>query len=162
VVASYFISKNAPKLGIIAEKNAIIGICFGQLPPAAAVWLNLASSPAENDTVEQAKVELAEYFAGTRKTFSLQLSPQGTDFQRNVWKELVKIPWGETRSYRSIAQAVGSPNAARATGGAIHHNPIVIMIPCHRIIGANGSLTGFGGGLPLKKQLLELEKVKLT
>ena len=106
--------------------------------------------------------QLREYFAGERKTFSLPLCPEGTDFQRAVWSELRKIPYGETISYKQLACRIGKPKAVRAVGAANGANPIPIIIPCHRVIGHDGSLTGFGGGLPLKKRLLQLESRQLV
>jgi methylated-DNA-[protein]-cysteine S-methyltransferase len=106
--------------------------------------------------------QLRQYFAGKRQQFELPISPQGTPFQERVWQELRKIPYGETVSYGTIAQRIGKPKACRAVGMANSKNPIPIIIPCHRIIGKDGSLTGFGGGLPVKKQLLELERQSLA
>lgn len=105
--------------------------------------------------------QLREYFAGKRKIFSLALGPRGTEFQRAVWSELQRIPYGETISYKQLADRIGKPKAVRAVGAANGANPIPIIIPCHRVIGKDGSLTGFGGGLPLKKRLLELESRQL-
>jgi methylated-DNA-[protein]-cysteine S-methyltransferase len=101
--------------------------------------------------------QLEEYFAGERREFDLDLAPSGSPFQLDVWRALCAIPYGETASYGEIAAAVGQPGAARAVGGANNRNPIAIVIPCHRVIGANGTLTGYGGGLPRKQQLLALE-----
>jgi methylated-DNA-[protein]-cysteine S-methyltransferase len=106
--------------------------------------------------------QLREYFAGRRKSFALKLSPEGTEFQKAVWGELQNIPYGETISYKTLAERIGKPQAVRAVGAANGANPIPIIIPCHRVIGHNGSLTGFGGGLPLKKRLLALESRQLT
>lgn len=100
---------------------------------------------------------MREYFDRRRTVFDLPLKPRGTEFQLRVWKALEQIPYGETRSYSEIARAIGSPDAVRAVGAANGRNPLPIVLPCHRVIGANGGLTGFGGGLPLKKLLLELE-----
>ena len=105
--------------------------------------------------------QLAEYFAGERRDFDLRLAPEGTPFERSVWDELRKIPFGETRSYGEIAQALGRPGAARAVGRANGANPIPIVVPCHRVIGSDGSLTGFGGGLEAKSRLLEIEGRRL-
>lgn len=102
--------------------------------------------------------ELREYFEGKRKEFDLPLSYRGTDFQVRDWKALMEIPYGETRSYKQIAEAAGSPKAFRAVGSANHKNRICIIIPCHRVINADGSLGGYGGGVEHKKQLLELER----
>lgn len=102
--------------------------------------------------------QLNEYFAGERQEFDLKLAPKGTPFQRQVWQELCKIPFGETASYQAIAERLGKPKACRAVGMANGRNPVPIIIPCHRIIGKNGTLTGFGGGLTVKQQLLDLER----
>ena len=110
----------------------------------------------------EAEKQVKEYFAGTRKDFSLPIELRGTGFQKKVWEALREIPYGETRSYRWIAEKIGNPKATRAVGGANHRNPLMLIVPCHRCIGANGSLTGFGGGLPMKEALLELEKKNLT
>ena len=101
--------------------------------------------------------QLAEYFAGNRQEFTLKIAPKGTAFQKSVWQELQKIPFGQTASYGEIAKRVGNPKASRAIGMANGKNPIPIIVPCHRVIGKDGSLTGFGGGLDLKRRLLQLE-----
>ncbi|BBZ03377.1 methylated-DNA--protein-cysteine methyltransferase [Mycolicibacterium chitae] len=112
-----------------------------------------------NDRAFPAAVEqLAAYFAGELRAFDLRLEMAGTEFQRRVWAALRAIPYGETRSYGEIAKAIGSPTAFRAVGLANGRNPIAVIVPCHRVIGANGSLTGFGGGMERKSTLLELEK----
>jgi len=114
--------------------------------------------PAKTPLIEKAATQLKEYFAGKRTEFDLPLSLAGTDFQRSVWKALQEIPWGETRSYKDIAVRIGKPRATRAVGMANNRNPIPIIVPCHRVVGSDGSLTGYGGGLPVKQRLLELEK----
>ncbi|MET8957086.1 methylated-DNA--[protein]-cysteine S-methyltransferase [Streptomyces sp. NPDC004393] len=101
--------------------------------------------------------QLAAYFAGELKEFTLELRMAGTSFQRSVWQQLKEIPYGETRSYGELADALGSPGASRAVGLANGKNPIGIIVPCHRVVGANGSLTGYGGGLDRKKRLLDFE-----
>lgn len=106
----------------------------------------------------EAETQLAEYFAGARRDFHLPLAPAGTEFQRKVWAALLEIPYGETRSYGEIAAQIGNPKACRAVGMANNRNPLPILIPCHRVIGADGSLVGYGGGLNVKTVLLELEK----
>lgn len=111
----------------------------------------------DHAVLQQAQSQLAEYFAGTRRAFELPLAPQGTQFQRQVWWELANIPFGGTISYAELATRVGRPAATRAVGAANGRNPIPIVLPCHRVIGADGSLTGFGGGLPTKQFLLQLE-----
>lgn len=105
--------------------------------------------------------QLRAYFAGDLETFDLPLSPQGTPFQQRVWKELCKIPYSETISYGQLASRIGNPKASRAVGLANGSNPIPIIIPCHRVIGSNGKLTGYGGGLPIKEKLLALERRQL-
>jgi methylated-DNA-[protein]-cysteine S-methyltransferase len=102
--------------------------------------------------------QLAEYFEGRRRAFSLRLDLRGTPFQKRVWDELLKVPFGRTVAYRDIAEALGNPRATRAVGGANHRNPVSIVVPCHRVVGADGSLTGYGGGLRRKAWLLAHEK----
>ncbi|MCL2067922.1 MAG: methylated-DNA--[protein]-cysteine S-methyltransferase [Treponema sp.] len=138
-------------LGIAEEDGAICRVFFGKGRPAGFAL-------AETPLIKKASAQLAEYFDGKRKTFKLPLVLHGTEFQRAVWNALQNIPCGQTRSYGEIAAAAGNPKACRAAGMANNRNPIVIIIPCHRVIGRDGSLTGFGGGLELKRQLLELEK----
>jgi len=101
--------------------------------------------------------QLHAYFLGKLESFDVELAPEGTPFQQRVWKELLKIPYGETISYGELSRRIGNPNASRAVGLANGSNPIGIVVPCHRVIGANGTLTGYGGGLPRKKWLLEHE-----
>lgn len=103
-------------------------------------------------------VQFTEFFAGSRRVFDFPIEPRGTAFQRAVWSELLAIPYGETRTYGQIAAAMGNPSACRAVGMACGRNPIAIIVPCHRVIGANGSLTGFAGGLSIKRSLLALER----
>lgn len=112
---------------------------------------------AASEGMHAVYAQLREYFAGTRRTFDLRIDPRGTPFERRVWARLRKIPFGATTSYGAIAQEFGLDNGARAVGRANGANPIPIVIPCHRVIGADGTLTGFGGGLPLKRALLEFE-----
>lgn len=103
--------------------------------------------------------QITEYFQGRRKAFTFPCELRGTEFQKRVWQELCKIPYGETRTYGDIAAAIGNPRAARAVGMANHKNPIIIAVPCHRVIGANGKLVGYAGGLEMKRELLKLEKI---
>ena len=107
--------------------------------------------------LQRAFKQLEEYLAGTRESFDLPLAPEGTPFQRKVWDALLQIPYGQTRSYRQIAEAVDSPRGFRAVGMANNRNPIAVFIPCHRVVGADGSMVGYGGGLPIKEALLKLE-----
>ncbi len=111
----------------------------------------------DNDVLREAERQLGEYFEGDRRSFALPLAPRGTPFQRSVWATLAEIPYGATWSYRDVAMHLGKPDAVRAVGAANGRNPIPIVLPCHRVIGADGSLTGFGGGLPTKAFLLRLE-----
>ncbi len=106
----------------------------------------------------EAKNQLTEYFEGKRKVFDLPLNLAGTEFQQNVWNALKEIPYGETRSYKQIAERIGNPSACRAVGMANNKNPIMIVVPCHRVIGSNGSLTGYAFGTDMKNWLLQLEK----
>ncbi len=122
-----------------------------RLPARDSSWVR------DEQALASLRRQLEEYFAGERREFELDLAPSGTPFQLSVWRELRAIPYGETASYGEIAAAVGQPGAARAVGGANNRNPIAIIVPCHRVIGANGTLTGYGGGLPRKQRLLALE-----
>ena len=124
--------------------------------PSRSGWL--VDDEAFGPVVEQ----LEDYFAGRLLDFDLDVEMIGTEFQRRVWQALLTIPYGETRSYGQIAQQIGSAGASRAVGLANGHNPVSIIVPCHRVIGANGSLTGYGGGLARKKQLLEMEKNRIA
>jgi methylated-DNA-[protein]-cysteine S-methyltransferase len=115
------------------------------------------SHPVGGGALDEAARQLADYFKRRRRRFDLPLDPAGTPFQRRVWEALRKIPYGETRSYGEIAREIGRPDAMRAVGAANGANPLPIVVPCHRVVGADGSLTGFGGGLDVKRFLLELE-----
>lgn len=117
---------------------------------------------ADDTAFGEAVEQMSEYFVGERTEFDLELDMVGTQFQRRVWQALQAIPYGETCSYGEIARQIGSPSAFRAVGLANGHNPIGIIVPCHRVIGANGSLTGYGGGLDRKRALLELERSRTT
>ncbi len=111
----------------------------------------------ETNILKKAYNQLDEYFKGKRKAFELPLAPKGTEFQKKVWNALLTIPYGKTCSYKDIAIKIGNEKSCRAVGGANNKNPIIIVIPCHRVIGANGSLVGYGGGIDFKKKLLALE-----
>lgn len=114
----------------------------------------------ETEVIKETYRQLSEYLDGERELFDIPIKTQGTDFQEKVWNALKQIPYGETRSYKDIAIAIGKPKAMRAVGMANNRNPIMIVIPCHRVIGANGQLIGYGGGLDVKEKLLTLEKAK--
>jgi methylated-DNA-[protein]-cysteine S-methyltransferase len=136
---------------IVSDGSAITALWLKEIPVEDGI--------NEKDAlIDRARKQLDEYFAGNRREFDLPLSPYGTDFQQAVWKELLAIPYGETRSYGQVAQNIGKPKACRAVGMANNKNPISVVIPCHRVIGADGSLTGYGGGLEMKRKLLDLEK----
>lgn len=145
-------------LRLAADNNALREIAFPK---------NGAPAPPQPDWREDASAfaqpirQLRAYFAGDLETFNLPLAPQGTPFQQKVWNELLNIPYGETISYGELAKRIGNPNASRAVGLANGSNPIPIIIPCHRVIGSNGKLTGYGGGLPIKEKLLALERRQL-
>ena len=118
----------------------------------------MGNNPSHAPVAKACVSELEAYFAGNLKDFSVPIKLKGTDFRMQVWAALMTIPYGETISYKELAQRIGQPKAARAVGGANHHNPISIIVPCHRVIGASGTLTGYGGGLNNKEFLLALEK----
>jgi methylated-DNA-[protein]-cysteine S-methyltransferase len=139
------------KLRLVASN---LGIRAVQFLPCAQVD---GRHNSQNQFLGQLTRELEEYFASKLRIFRTPLDMQGTEFQLAVWRQLQEIPYGQTRSYAQIAEAIGRPQAIRAVGAANGSNPVAIVVPCHRVIGANGKLTGYGGGLPLKKRLLELE-----
>lgn len=154
-----------PLFCVVGEDGAVVRIEFENGRESQKLTRRLAEEGIEivEDSGRTAEVrrQLEEYFAGERETFDLPLAPRGTPFEKSVWNELSRIPYGETRSYAEIARAIGRPGAARAVGRANGANPIPIVVPCHRVIGANGSLTGFGGGLEVKSLLLEIEGASL-
>jgi methylated-DNA-[protein]-cysteine S-methyltransferase len=138
-------------LEITADENAVTGLYFAD-----------ANGKREeeniNNILKDCIKQLTEYFSGKRKVFGTKVNPDGTGFQKSVWNELLKIPYGETVSYGEIAERIGNPKSVRAVGLANGSNPISIIIPCHRVIGKNGSLVGYGGGIQNKRFLLELEQ----
>jgi methylated-DNA-[protein]-cysteine S-methyltransferase len=152
----YFTRMSSPinELTIVADAEAIREIRFyagRNALPVPEHWIE------GNRVCDRTVTQLEEYFAGERRRFDLPLAPRGTSFQRRVWLELMEIPYGQTISYGEMARRIGQPTASRAVGAANGSNPIPIVIPCHRVIGKNGSLVGFGGGLSVKKRLLDLE-----
>ena len=151
----FFYNSPAGPVGVAEEDGAIAHVFFSGRKKTLQGYV-LGETPL----IKKAGAQLAEYFAGKRKYFDLPLSPRGTAFQLSVWKVLQKIPYGETRSYRDIARLTGNPKACRAVGGANNRNPIGIIIPCHRVIGADGSLVGYASGLAHKRYLLDLERSK--
>lgn len=138
-------------LTLTASEDALTGIAFGGTED------NRGAPPSA--LLARTARELEEYFAGGRRTFTVPLAPSGTDFQRKVWTALRVIPYGETVSYGDLARRIGKPGAAIAVGQANSRNPIPIIVPCHRVIGSDGKLVGYAGGLEIKKALLRLEKV---
>ncbi|NQV51338.1 MAG: methylated-DNA--[protein]-cysteine S-methyltransferase [Candidatus Marinimicrobia bacterium] len=140
-------------LGIAAEAK-LLGYLADQFPGVEVCQSEIELIPAVN--------QLNEYFAGERTSFELPIRVEGTDFQRKVWRELLQIPYGVTRSYGEIANKLGSPGGMRAVGAANGQNPLPIIVPCHRVIAADGSLGGYTGGLDIKHKLLELERQKFT
>jgi len=147
---------------MLAEQGAVVGIYFGDHYKNLPQDLRQDShneSPTHYDPVLlQCEKELHDYFAGKLRQFTTPIHAKGTSFREKVWEALLQIDYGETASYKDIAIKIGNPKSTRAVGGANHNNPISIIIPCHRVIGANGSLTGYGGGLDAKKWLLGLEQ----
>lgn len=151
-----YLETSIGKLLIAGDHAAVSYIGFpknGVAQEPEIGWTAGSSGP-----IQEAARQLREYFAGQRTNFDLPLAPDGTDFQKKVWRQLQDIPYGETISYGELAARVGNVKASRAVGAANGKNPIPIVIPCHRVIGANGKLTGFGGGLPVKEKLLALER----
>lgn len=147
----YFYETIIGYLTISADEQGITDVSFGKRNPVHAVC-------EETPVIKQAVSELQEYLEGRRREFTVPLHPQGTDFQLRVWQVLRTIPYGKTWSYKQVATAAGNPNASRAVGMANNRNPIAIIIPCHRVIGANGRLVGYAGGLDVKEKLLEIEQ----
>ena len=140
------VSTPAGDITLVAAGDVLVEARFGGVPVSDA-----------SATLDMAERELQEYFAGKRRTFDVPLKLHGTDFQMLVWNALIEIPFGETRSYLDIARDIGKEKACRAVGRANNHNPLPIFIPCHRVIGKDGSLTGYAGGLDMKRHLLQLE-----
>lgn len=145
------------RLKLVASDKGLAAILWEDDNPKR-VRLNLVDEEPRNPILIETERQLTEYFAGKRKSFTMKLDFNGTDFQKSVWQALLKIPFGQTRSYGEIAKSVGNPKAVRAVGAANGKNPISIIAPCHRVIGSTGKLTGFAGGLDVKAQLLELER----
>ncbi len=144
------------RLTLVASERGLAAVLWEHDPPSR-VRLGATKEDASHALLLQAQQQLEEYFAGKRRTFTVKLDPAGTEFQNKVWKALRTIPFGETRSYGEIAHQIGSGKAVRAVGAANGRNPLSIIVPCHRVIGADGKLTGFAGGLAVKAQLLALE-----
>jgi O-6-methylguanine DNA methyltransferase len=148
----------AVNLRLVASDSGICAIDFDPTRPVGRPP-EPSRQNDDNPLLSEAARQLRSYFDGSLREFRLPLDLRGTDFQKRVWHELESIPFGETRSYSQIAGAIGRPRAVRAVGAANGANPVPIVVPCHRVIGAGGKLVGYGGGLPLKKLLLELEGI---
>jgi methylated-DNA-[protein]-cysteine S-methyltransferase len=144
------------QLTLVGSERGLAAVLWEDDTPSR-VRLGVLKEDASHPVLLLAQQQLEEYFAGKRRTFTVKLDPAGTEFQTKVWNALRTIPFGETRSYREIANQIGSGKAVRAVGAANGRNPLSIIVPCHRVIGANGKLTGFAGGLEVKAQLLALE-----
>jgi len=149
-----YVDTSIGRLLLAATDHALCLIEFQNGAPAEPQpdW-----TPSSRGVLADASRQLKEYFAGKREDFDLPLEPSGTEFQRTVWKHLRDIPYGQTISYGELAKRVGNPKASRAVGAANGRNPLPIVVPCHRVIGASGKMTGFGGGIPVKEALLALE-----
>ena len=145
------------KLKLVASDKGLVAILWENDSPRRVRLSELVSSE-QHPVLVEAERQLGEYFAGSRKTFSIALDMRGTPFQKNVWEALLAIPFGETRSYGQLAKQLGNPHATRAVGAANGRNPVSIIVPCHRVIGSSGKHTGFAGGLETKAHLLSLEE----
>lgn len=157
---NYYYHSPIGTLEIIEENEHIIGM---RLLTEKEELAKVEFQPPQTSLLQQAHTQLTEYFAGERTTFTLPISySHGTPFQHSVWNALRDIPYGETRSYEDIAIAIGSPKAVRAIGQANTRNPILLLVPCHRVINKNGTIGGFGCGVEVKKQLLQLEGVEIN
>lgn len=173
----FFYETEIGKIGISGNGETITGLFFAcnneELGITKGLTKGLAGdAPIRNEVIldkevihiietpliKKAAEQLKEYLAGKRKEFDIQVEMAGTPFQKLVWKALMNIPYGETRSYKEIAECIGNPMACRAVGMANNKNPIAVIVPCHRVIGSNGRLVGYAGGMDLKKKLLELER----
>lgn len=152
---SQLASPMGPLLAGVTGKGLAV-LSFGDVPPQKLAGQPITCEASVALTADIRR-ELQEYFAGRRREFTVPLDLRGTEFQRRCWDELLRIPFGETRSYAEIARAVGSPNGYRAVGQANHHNPVAIVVPCHRVLAGGNELGGYGGGLPTKAFLLRLE-----
>lgn len=156
-----FMDSPVGKLKLVANERGIVAILWQNDKPHR-VRLDDLFEGVEFPLLIKAEKQLQEYFSGHRKSFSMPLDMRGTPFQKQVWTALLDIPFGETRSYGELAKQIGYPAASRAVGAANGRNPISIIVPCHRVIGSSGSLTGFAGGLEIKARLLALERGERT
>ena len=146
-------------LTLIADGEALVGVRFGS--EAGSPHSPEPTGRSEPPLLMEAARQIGEYLQGERRVFDVPIRLEGTDFQLRVWNALRTIPYGQTRTYAEVAAQIGRPKAVRAVGGANHRNPLPLLVPCHRVVGADGSLVGFGGGLEVKRRLLELEGATL-
>lgn len=146
------------KLKLVASDKGLVAILW-EIDSPRRVRLSELVADERHPVIVETERQLGEYFAGKRKAFSVALDMRGTRFQKDVWEALLAIPFGETRSYGQLAKQLGNPQATRAVGAANGRNPISIIVPCHRVIGSSGKLTGFAGGLEMKAHLLSLEEM---
>ena len=144
-------------LYLVASHDGLYGLYFK--PQSLPVLATIPLGTPTKKFLSQAVQQLDEYFAGKRKAFDIELKVTGTDFQRQVWQQLRKIPYGKTASYSDIAKRINNPNAVRAVGSANGKNPFCIIVPCHRVIAADGSIGGYAGGVEAKRKLLEIERI---
>ena len=151
-----FMDSPVGKLKLVASDQGLVAILWENDKPTRVRLSDLVEDP-QHPMIQASEQQLQEYFAGQRKSFSVPLDMRGTPFQQNVWKALLAIPFGETRTYGELAKQLGTPSASRAVGAANGRNPVSIIVPCHRVIGSSGKLTGFAGGLETKAHLLGLE-----
>lgn len=156
MIRSLHLATPVGPITLTATDEAVIGLRFGTAVPEGSLLCSEEEEAAP--LLREAAAQLREYFTGARRAFTLPLAPAGTAFQQRVWKALRTIPCGETRTYKQIAEQIGRNRAYRAVGMANNRNPIAILIPCHRVIGHDGRLTGYAGGLGIKERLLDLEK----
>lgn len=150
----FFYETDLGIIGIRENNKAITDIYFSKD--------NIDDNIEETDLIKECFKQLKEYFEGSRREFDLPIEMNGTQFQKKIWKELLKIPYGETRSYKDIAISIGNEKACRAIGMANNKNHIPIIIPCHRVIGSNGKLVGYAGGIDIKEKLLNIEKIDIN
>lgn len=146
-----------PAYATADDDGAITGVYFAGAAHAPGIAEDWRAVDAREAPFRECARQLAEFFAGARRTFDLPLAPRGTPFQHRVWREIARIPYGGTVSYATLAERAGAPGAARAAGAATGRNPISIVVPCHRVVGGGGALTGYAGGLDRKQKLLALE-----
>lgn len=156
-LACKFIETPVGKLKLVASDHGLVAVLWENDRPSRVRLSELVEND-EHPVLVQTERQLREYFSGKRKAFSVALDMRGTRFQKDVWEALLAIPFGETKSYGLLAKQLGNPRATRAVGAANGRNPISIIVPCHRVIGSSGKLTGFAGGLDVKAHLLSLEQ----